>query len=54
MFQNAYEVEEAMIEAINMTLQLGQKILDAKKIASKYNWKKTAEMFYGLIQRQIG
>jgi|TARA_R100000479_G_scaffold176355_2_gene130415 glycosyltransferase involved in cell wall biosynthesis len=52
---NAYEVEEAMIEAINMTPSVrAKKILDAKKIASKYNWKKTAEMFYGLIQRQIG
>ena len=31
-----------------------RKILEAKKFASKFKWKKTAEMFKKLIRKQIG
>lgn len=52
---NAYEVEEAMIKAISMKpSHKAQKILEAKKIASKYNWKKTANSFKKIINKLVG
>jgi len=52
---NAYEVEEAMIKAIEMKpSHKAQKILEAKKIASKYNWKKTANAFIKMINKLVG
>ena len=52
---NAYEVEEAMIKAIKMKpSHKAQKILEAKRIASKYNWKKTANSFKKIINKLVG
>ena len=52
---NTFQVTEAMKYAVEIDPSVrAKKILDAKSIASKYNWKKTAEMFNRLIQKQIG
>jgi glycosyltransferase involved in cell wall biosynthesis len=52
---NAYEVEEAMIKAIKIKpSNKAQKILEAKIIASKYNWNKTAKSFKRLIKNLVG
>ena len=48
-------VIDAMKLAFNMnSSDKAQKILEAKKFASKFKWKKTAEMFKKLIRKQIG
>lgn len=52
---DTFQVTESMKYAVEIDLSVrAKKILDAKLIASKYNWKKTAEMFKKLIQKQIG